>query len=108
MGDTIIYDPTKGVTDQFKLTYTSQKGTAKTGGNGYGTQTVTAKDNQNEWIVISTANNQVKVMAKEPICDVIGGEGSQFTFRNALGWLYAEEELHKACIYMDMEKVLKK
>ena len=97
IGDTIIYDPTKGVTDNSKLTYTSQKGTARTGGNGYGTQTVTAKAEHKEWIVISTANNKVKVISKEPILGVTGGKGSKFTLKGGIGWLYAEEELHKAC-----------
>ncbi|MGP1608495.1 MAG: hypothetical protein ACTTGJ_01450 [Clostridium sp.] len=89
VGDTVIYDPTKGVTDQSKLTYTSYKGTAKTGGNGYGTQTVTAKAEINEWVVISTANNQVKLMPKKK-------ETQIFKLKGAIGWLYAEEELHKA------------
>ena len=97
VGDTVIYDPTKGVTDTSKLTYTSVKGTAKTGGNGYDTQTVTAKSNNNEWIVISNANNQIKVMSKEPIGDVNGGDNKIFTLKGGIGWLYAEEELHKAC-----------
>ena len=97
VGDTVIYDPTKGVTDTSKLTYTSYKGTAKIGGNGYGTQTVTAKSTNNEWIVLSTANNQIKVMSKEPIGDVSGGKKNLFTLRREIGWLYAEEELHKAC-----------
>ncbi|MGP1608425.1 MAG: hypothetical protein ACTTGJ_01050 [Clostridium sp.] len=64
VGDTVIYDPTKGVTNTSKLTYTSYKGTARNGGNGYGTQTITAKSNHNEWIVISNSNNQIKVMSK--------------------------------------------
>ncbi|MGP1608711.1 MAG: hypothetical protein ACTTGJ_02575 [Clostridium sp.] len=98
VGDTIIYDPTKGVTDTSKLTYTSVKGTAKTGGNGYGTQTVTAKANNNEWVVISKAGNQLKVMSKEPVGGVTGGkEANKFTLEGGIGWLYAEEELHKAC-----------
>ncbi|MGP1608580.1 MAG: hypothetical protein ACTTGJ_01885 [Clostridium sp.] len=97
VGDIITYDPTKGVTDQSKLTYKSQLGTPSTGGNGYGEQTVKAKENQNEWIVLSTANNQIKVMIKEPIGEVSGGNNNQFSFKGGIGWLYAEEELHKAC-----------
>ncbi|MGP1609039.1 MAG: hypothetical protein ACTTGJ_04255 [Clostridium sp.] len=98
VGDTIIYDPTKGVTDNSKLTYTSQKGTAQAGGNGYGTQTVTIDQTAKEWIVISTHNNQIKVMAKEPVKGVTGAEyENQFTLKGGIGWLYAEEELHKAC-----------
>ena len=97
VGDTIIYDPTKGVTDTSKLTYTSVKGTAKTGGNGYGTQTLTAKSEHKEWIVISTANNQVKVMSKELIEYISEEEYTAFIIKGGRGWLYAEEELHKAC-----------
>ncbi|MGP1608627.1 MAG: hypothetical protein ACTTGJ_02130 [Clostridium sp.] len=97
VGDIIIYDPTKGVTDASKLTYTSQKGTAKTGGNGHNNQTITAKSNQNEWIVLSKANNQIKVISKEVIGDVNGGVSNQFTLYGGIGWLYAEEEFHKAC-----------
>ena len=97
VGDIITYDPTKGVTDTSKLTYTSQKGTAKTGGNGYVTQTVTIDSTAKEWVVISTHNNQIKVMSKEPVKGVTGGEGSKFTLKGGIGWLYAEEELHKAC-----------
>ncbi|MGP1608579.1 MAG: hypothetical protein ACTTGJ_01880 [Clostridium sp.] len=97
VGDIITYDPTKGVSEQSKLTYTSQKGTAKICGNGYGVQTVTAKANNNKWVVISTANNQIKVMSKEPLGDVVGGDNNIFTLHGGIGWLYAEEELHKAC-----------
>ncbi|MGP1608543.1 MAG: type II secretion system protein [Clostridium sp.] len=98
VGDTIIYNPTKGVTDTSKLTYTSQKGTAKTSGNGYGTQTVTIDQTAKEWVVISIHNNQIKVMSKEPVKEVTGGEeANKFTLKGGIGWLYAEEELHKAC-----------
>ncbi|MGP1608251.1 MAG: hypothetical protein ACTTGJ_00155 [Clostridium sp.] len=97
IGDIVYYDPTKGVTDNSKLTYTSQEGTVQTGGNRYGTQTVTAKNTNNEWVVISTANNQIKVISKEPIGDIVGGENNKFTLKGGTGWLYAEEELHKAC-----------
>ncbi|MGP1608488.1 MAG: type II secretion system protein [Clostridium sp.] len=93
VGDTIIYDPTKGVTDTSKLTYTSPKGTAKTGGNGYADQTITIDPTAKEWIVISTHNNQIKVMAKEPV----GDYNQQLTLQGGIAWLYAEEELHKAC-----------
>ena len=108
VGDIIIYDPTKGVSNQSKLTYTSKKGTAKTGGNGHNNQTITAKSNQNEWIVLSKANNQIKVISKEVIGDVNGGNNNQFTLYGGIGWLYAEEELHKFVAYMDMEKELEK
>ncbi|MGP1608318.1 MAG: hypothetical protein ACTTGJ_00495 [Clostridium sp.] len=97
VGDTVIYDPTRDVKDNSLLTYTSEKGTAKTGGNGYSNQTVTAKSNINEWIVISIDNNQIKVMSKEPLNGIQGGIHTNFTIKGATGWLYAEEELNKIC-----------
>ena len=90
VGDTVIYDPTKGVTDTSKLTYTSQKGSPRIGGNGVGDGTITAKSNNNEWIVVSKANNQIKLISKSKI-------PANFSLGKATGWLYAEEELHKAC-----------
>ena len=97
VGDTIIYDPTKDVTDASKLTYISPKDQ-----NGYGEQTITATSNHNEWVVISTSGGQVKMMSKEPIDGIEGGtdEGGNtqgFTLEGGKGYLYAEEELHKAC-----------
>ncbi|MGP1608223.1 MAG: hypothetical protein ACTTGJ_00015 [Clostridium sp.] len=100
VGDIITYDPTKGVTDTSKLTYISPKGTAQTGGNGYHrpTQTVTIDPTAKEWVVISTHNNQIKVISKESVGGITGGEeANQFTLEGGIGWLYAEEELHKAC-----------
>ena len=97
VGDTIIYDPTKDVTDASKLTYISPKDQ-----NGYGEQTITATSNHNEWVVISTSGGQVKMMSKEPIDGIEGGiDGNGnthgFTLKGGKGYLYAEEELHKAC-----------
>ena len=91
VGDTIIYDPTKGVLDQSKLTYTSQITT------GYLSQIINAKSTNNEWIVISIANNQIKVMSKELIETVNPALDKRFILEGGIGWLYAEEELHKAC-----------
>ncbi|MGP1608311.1 MAG: type II secretion system protein [Clostridium sp.] len=104
VGDTIIYDPTKGVLDQSKLTYTSKKGTPKTGGNGHGTQIVTSKSTNNEWIVISKANNQIKVISK----DIIGDDENKFLLNEGTGYLYAEEEVHKACSVFGHGKGAKK
>ncbi|MGP1608319.1 MAG: hypothetical protein ACTTGJ_00500 [Clostridium sp.] len=98
VGDTVIYDPTRDVKDNSLLTYTSEKGTAKTGGNGFGKQVVKAKSSNNEWIVLSKANNQLKVMSKEVIFNESGGKGARmFAFQGGIGWLYLEEEIHKAC-----------
>ncbi|MGP1609027.1 MAG: pilus assembly FimT family protein [Clostridium sp.] len=92
IGDTIIYDPTKGVTDQSKLTYTSPKDQ-----NGYRDQTITVTSNHNEWIVISISGGQIKVISKEPIEGIEGGSEIKFTLKGGKGYLYAEEELHKMC-----------
>ena len=97
VGDTVIYDPTRDVKDNSLLTYTSEKGNVKSGGNGYENQTITAKSNINEWIVISIDNNQIKVMSKEPLNGIQGGIHTNFTIKGATGWLYAEEELNKIC-----------
>ena len=108
VGDTIIYDPTKGVSETYILRYVSPKVNAKTGGNGYGEQTVTAKSTNNEWIVVSTANNQVKVMSKEPIKGIENGLNDEFVLMGVEGWLYAEEELHKVCSVFGHGKGAKK
>ena len=97
VGDTIIYDPTKGVTDQSKLTYISPKEQ-----NGYGEQKIIAKPENKEWVVISTSGGQVKMMSKEPIDGIEGGRNGGgnkqgFTLKGGKGYLYAEEELHRMC-----------
>lgn len=83
IGDTIIYDPTKGVTDQSLLKYTSPKDQ-----NGYGDQTVKATSNHNEWVVISISGGQVKMMSKEPIDRIEGGTEGGIISRRKYERLY--------------------
>lgn len=93
IGDTVIYDPTKGVTDTTILSYTSPIGSALAGenesGNGYSTQTFTATTSDNKWIVMGYKGGQLKLMSKEL--------KASFTLYGGRGYLFGEEQLHKIC-----------
>jgi len=75
-------------------TYTSEKGTGTTGGNGYDTpQTFTSNDNI-KWRVLSKENNEVVLISEEPLQT---DDNKEFYLNGAIGYLYAEEELNKIC-----------
>lgn len=98
IGDYIVYDPTKGVDDISKLTYVSQIGSAKENenspGNGYGVQTVKATSANNQWRVLSKENGEIKIVSVA----AIPSEGNMaFYLKDGRGYLYAENELNKAC-----------
>lgn len=97
IGDTVIYDPTKGVTDTSLLTYTSPVGSAMAGfnvsGNGNSSQSLTATSSHNQYIVIDKENGRLKLMSKS----LVSLSGSHFTANNGQGFLFFEEEAHKMC-----------
>ena len=77
-----------------KHSYTSKKGTGTTGGNGYDTpQTFTSNDNI-KWRVLSKENNEVVLISEEPLQT---DDNKNFYLNEAIGYLYAEEELNKIC-----------
>ena len=72
--------------------YTSKKGTGTTGGTGYATpQTFTSNDNI-KWRVLSKENNEIVLISEEPISTT---DNKSLRLNNAIGYLYAEEELNK-------------
>ncbi len=71
VGDYINYDPTRGVTDISKLTYTSPTGTATEHGNGYtshetgGGQKFTAKSTEEsgiKWRVLTVTDSKIEII----------------------------------------------
>lgn len=105
IGDTIIYNPTKGVSDTSKLSYTSTPGVVDrlnpVPGNGHSNQTITAKATHNQWLVIENTNGKIKVMSKEviqpdtPVLDDWAELG--FAIATGAGYLFSEAEIHKMC-----------
>ena len=97
IGDIILYDPTKGVTDTTLLTYISPIGSAfaenNISGNGHSSQALTATSSHNQYIVIGKENGKIKMMSR----NLINLSGSHFNINNGQGLLYYEEELHKMC-----------
>ncbi len=112
VGDYVDYDPTKldpnkeqDVTAS-KLTYTSPIGTVPTSstgiithGNGYASQTFTAKPNNGtakgiRWRVLSISENGIELISEEPIKT---DNNVNFSLRGGTGYLYAEQELHNIC-----------
>ena len=107
VGDYVEYNPT--ITDKSgtaveasKLTYTSPIGTIPTEegkiithGNGDSEQTFTAK-NDVKWRVLSVDKEQgtVNIVAENPIKT---DAGTNYKLKGAIGYLYAEEEINKAC-----------
>ena len=74
--------------------YTSKKGTGTTGGTGYDTpQTFTSNDDI-KWRVLSKENNEIVLISEEPISTT---DNKSLRLNNAIGYLYAEEELNKIC-----------
>ena len=98
VGDYINYNPT--VSDKSgtqveasKLTYTSPTGTGMSHGNGSGDQTFTATANT-KWRVLDIGTGTVTLISENPITTDAGGN---FTMNSAIGYLYAEQELHEIC-----------
>ena len=98
VGDYINYNPTivdKSGTqvELSKLTYTSLKGTGTSHGNGSGNQAFTASADI-KWRVFSIGNGIVQLISENAITT---DEGTNFTMNSAIGYLYAEQELHEIC-----------
>ncbi len=103
IGDYVTYDPTLGVTNTTKLTYTSPVGSGLSHGNGYTElaegQTFTAKSTTNggtKWRVLSKdeQTGEVVLISDTPIGT---DAGANFTMYGAIGYLYAEQELNEIC-----------
>ena len=98
VGDYINYNPTivdKSGTqvELSKLTYTSLKGTGTSHGNGSGNQAFMASADI-KWRVFSIENGIVQLISENAITT---DEGTNFTMNSAIGYLYAEQELHEIC-----------
>ncbi len=93
VGDYVAYDPTLGVTDTSKLTYTSPVGTGTSHGNGYQSQTFTA-NSSDKWKVLSKnmASGEVILIGR-----VKSDKSSYFSMKGAVGYLYASQELASIC-----------
>lgn len=90
IGDYVAYDPTSGVTDTSKLSYTSPKGTGMSHGNGNSAQ-VFMVDTSLRWRVLNkdTSTGEVVLISEKPI--------DNLSLKGAIGYLYAEEEINKIC-----------
>lgn len=104
IGDIIYYDPTKGVTDLSKLTYTSPKGSSKANGdaenvsgNGYADQVFQATSADNKWVVLYIENGKITLMSDDLKNPISGGLDGKFTMNGPTAYLYAEQELHNIC-----------
>lgn len=89
-GSVVYYDPTIGVLDNSKLTYTSPSAN----GNGVGNQTITATSADNKWVVLEKRNGKI-VLISDDVKKL--DNGSEFSFSGSTAYLYAEQELHNAC-----------
>ncbi len=90
IGDYVAYDPTAGVTDTSKLSYTSPKGTGMSHGNGDSEQTFSVESNT-KWRVLSKdeTTGEVVLISETPI--------HELTMNGAIGYLYYEQELNEIC-----------
>ena len=104
VGDYVNYNPTisdKSGTqvEASKLTYTSPTGSGTEHGNGYtsteedGGQTFTATADT-KWRVLDIGTGTVTLISENPITTDADGN---FTMNSAIGYLYAEQELHEIC-----------
>ena len=98
VGDYVDYNPT--VSDKSgtqveasKLTYTSPTGTGTEHGNGSGNQIITATADT-KWRVLDIGIGTVTLISENPITTDAGGN---FAMNGAIGYLYAEQELHEIC-----------
>ncbi len=92
IGDYVAYDPTDGVTDPSKLSYTSPKGTGSSHGNGYQEKTITPTSYA-KWRVLSkdTTTGEVVLMSNGAVTS------NYFQIQGTIGYLYLEQELHSLC-----------
>ena len=94
IGDYVAYNPKEGVTDTSKLSYTSPVGTGSSHGNGYTDtpegQTFKVEENT-KWRVLSKdeQTGEVVLISETPM--------HEFSMYGAIGYLYAEQELHEIC-----------
>ena len=106
IGDYVNYDPTSGgnVTSA-NTTYTSVKGSTTAHGNGYGSQKFSASNYKNaggKWRILDIDGSGAVTLISDLIYEDSGtGMGTTgFYLSNGLGYIWAEEELHRiASIY---------
>lgn len=104
IGDYVAYDPTEGVTNTSKLTYTSPVGTGTSHGNGSDEQVFSAKaygakDSQ-KWKVFSKneSTGEVVLISQSGVeSDTIISGNGQFKIGGAIGYLYYDQELSNIC-----------
>lgn len=98
LGDTVIFDPTIGVTNTSLLRYTSPIGSARknanVSGNGSASQLIEAKSSHNQWKVLAKSGSQITLVSANPIQT---SNNTDFSLANGRGYLYAEEQLNLAC-----------
>lgn len=101
IGDIVYYNPKEGVIDESKLTYTSLKGSSiaaddasNVSGNGNSSQTFTATENDNKWVVLYNDNGQIVLMSDD-LKKTTSNES--FYLSGVTGYLYSEQELHNIC-----------
>lgn len=99
VGDYVNYNPT--ISDKYgtpvnssKLTYISYHGTAAESGNGYREQKFSATSDI-KWKIFNIENGVIELISETPIYATQDNTG--FIMSNAIGYLYAEEELSKVC-----------
>lgn len=92
VGDYVAYNPTDGVTDTSKLSYTSPVGTGSSHGNGYEEVTITPSSYA-KWRVLSknTTTGEVVLISNGAVTS------NYFRIKGAIGYLYLEQELHSLC-----------
>ena len=101
IGDVIYYDPTIGVTDTSKLTYTSIKGSSKAAGNttnvsgnGYGTQTFKATNQDTKWVVLYKKDGQLILISENTKGTTAN---TDFNIYGQTAYIYMEQEVHNIC-----------
>ena len=100
IGDYVNYDPTDLVEDAGAISYTSLKGTASSHGNGSSSQAFSATNYKNaggKWQILDIDESGKITLISDAIYqnsgDTMGTTG--LTLNGAIGYLYAEEELHR-------------
>ena len=99
VGNYVDYNPTilnkEGTqVEESKLTYVSPIGSGTEHGNGYDNQTFTV-DSNIRWRVLSIEEDMSVNLISESV--VKTNTGSEFKIQGAIGYIYAERELHEIC-----------
>ena len=90
VGDYVAYDATNN------YSYTSPKGNPQSHGNGYADQTFTSSSNI-KWRVLSKNTSTGEVILTSEYVIIPNNKNTIFDMSMAMGYLYAEQELHSIC-----------